>query len=105
MFGMVNRGRAVAAVVVLGAACVATVVCWSSVGAEPPMLPTIPFGGLSAYTVGADVPGGAAGYVFYTSGLSAASLLPATDLLPTHDTNVIATKSGQVVWTYRAPSG
>lgn len=66
-------------------------------------LPSLPIGP-PAYTVHVDR-GGAPGYVFYSTGMSAAAVIPAVPGMANPASNVIATKSGRVVWQYTAPRG
>ncbi|MGV9793617.1 arylsulfotransferase family protein [Gordonia sp. NPDC003422] len=69
-------------------------------------LPTLPFG-TPTYTVQVNRPGGAPGYIFYTSGLAAA--VPFTVGGPGLDqfgqANIIVDKSGKEVWRYVPPKG
>ncbi|WP_018178108.1 arylsulfotransferase family protein [Jongsikchunia kroppenstedtii] len=69
-----------------------------------PMLPTLPVGALS-YTVNVNSPTGAPGDVFYTTGMSAAAVLPNIPLPAAQPSNVIATKTGQAIWRYTPPNG
>jgi hypothetical protein len=72
------------------------------------VVPT-PLVGTPTYTVHVDDPTGDEGYVFYTTGLSGASFLPAevgAALAPlTPSSLVIRKKTGEVVWQRTAPTG
>ncbi|WP_235916429.1 arylsulfotransferase family protein [Antrihabitans cavernicola] len=78
----------------------------ANVAAAGPLLPTFPIGA-AAYTVNVDEPDGNPGYVFYTTGLSAAVTVPEqVSALPTAaPANVIVDKSGREVWRYTPPPG
>lgn len=98
--GLRALGVAVA-VVVVGVASLMN----ASLAQARPRVPTLPFGALS-YTVNVDKPGGSGGFVFYTTGLTAAIPLP----VPPHvlagldQAAVIADKRGHVVWRYVPPN-
>ncbi|MFJ4651755.1 arylsulfotransferase family protein [Nocardia sp. NPDC088792] len=101
--GVVRRlPVALAAVSVLAAAA-------TGIAGAQPVLPSLPFGGLS-YTVRVQQPGIAVGDIFYTSGVSAAALVPGVGavakLLPGgQPANVIADRSGRVIKQYTPPAG
>jgi len=76
----------------------------SGTATAAPQLPTIPIGPPD-YTVNVNSPAGAPGDVFYTTGMSAAAVLPNVPLPAAQPSNVIATKSGRVIWRYTPPNG
>ncbi len=99
----IRRGAAALAVagVGLGAALA------PSAAAAP--LPSMPVGALS-YTVDVNQPGASPGYIYYTSGVSAAALVPglgqALSIIPqAAPANVVMDKAGHEVWRYTPPKG
>jgi hypothetical protein len=74
-----------------------------------PMLPSPPIGALT-YTVNVNSPASAPGYVYYTTGLSAAAVVPGlsrilSDVPGAGPANVVADKSGRELWRYTPPKG
>ncbi|WP_280379975.1 arylsulfotransferase family protein [Nocardia wallacei] len=77
-------------------------------GAQP-LRPTFPVGA-PGYTVEVNSPEGSPGYIYYSSGLSAAALVPGlapalAQLPATAPANVVLDKSGREVWRYTPPPG
>jgi hypothetical protein len=74
-----------------------------------PLRPSLPVGA-PVYTVGVDKAEGNPGYVYYTSGVSAAALVPGlgqvlSNLPTTAPANIVVDKSGREVWRYSPPKG
>ncbi|WP_327141438.1 arylsulfotransferase family protein [Nocardia sp. NBC_01327] len=91
------------------AACALAAVVAATPAAADPVLPSLPFGGLS-YTVKVQQPGIADGYIYYTSGVSAAALVPglgtiAQALPGGQPANVIADRSGREIKRFTPPAG
>lgn len=88
----------------------ALAVLTTGTAAAQPALPSSPFGGLT-YTVNVQQPGEESdGYIYYTSGVSAAALVPGlgtiAGLLPGgQPANVIADRSGREIKRYEPPAG
>ncbi|MFW0786875.1 arylsulfotransferase family protein [Gordonia sp. CPCC 206044] len=93
----------------VGAGAVAGLTAAGMVAATPAdadRLPTLPIG-TADYTVHVNAPGGSDGKIFYTTGMAAA--VPFAVNVPGLDqfgqSNVIADKSGKVLWKYTPPKG
>ncbi|AYF79329.1 hypothetical protein D7D52_23690 [Nocardia yunnanensis] len=74
-----------------------------------PVTPSLPFGGF-AYTVKVEKPSESAGFLYYTSGVSAAALVPglgavAQALPGGKPANIIADRSGKEIARYEPPAG
>ncbi|WP_328390085.1 arylsulfotransferase family protein [Nocardia sp. NBC_00416] len=74
-----------------------------------PARPTLPVGA-PAYTVEVNSPAGSPGYVYYSTGMSAAALVPGVEPLlsqlpPTAPANIVRDKSGREIWRYTPPPG
>ncbi|MBF6176130.1 arylsulfotransferase family protein [Nocardia blacklockiae] len=72
-------------------------------------LPTLPVG-TPTYTVAVNSPAGSPGYVYYSSGVSAAALVPGlapalAGLPATAPANIVLDKSGRELWRYTPPPG
>ncbi|MGW4120723.1 arylsulfotransferase family protein [Nocardia sp. NPDC004711] len=81
----------------------------TATAAAQPVLPSSPFGGL-AYTVKVEKPGESDGFIYYTTGVSAAALVPGlgtvAQVLPGgKPANVIADRSGKEIKRYEPPAG
>lgn len=81
----------------------------STAAATAGPLPSFPVGA-PVYTVNVNDPSGSDGDIFYTTGESAAAVLPdlggVMSLLPdSQSANVIRDKAGHVVWRYQPPPG
>lgn len=79
----------------------------ASAGAAP--LPSLPIAS-PTYTVRANAPGGFDGDIFYTTGLSAAAVVPNLPEPPAalpefQSANVIRDEAGNIVWRYVPPAG
>lgn len=99
----IRRGTAALAVATVGLGAALA----PSAAAAP--LPSMPVGALS-YTVDVNEPGASPGYIYYTSGVSAAALVPglgqALSSIPrTAPANVVMDESGHEVWRYTPPKG
>ncbi|MFE3192763.1 arylsulfotransferase family protein [Nocardia sp. NPDC059240] len=92
----------------LAAALTVTAVLAATAAADP-ILPSSPFGGLT-YSVRVEKPGVADGFLYYTTGVSAAALVPGlgtvAQVLPGgRPANVIADRSGKEIKRYEPPAG
>ncbi|MEV0467645.1 arylsulfotransferase family protein [Nocardia tengchongensis] len=81
----------------------------TAVAAAEPVLPGLPFGGL-AYTVKVEKDGVGDGFIYYTTGVSAAALVPGlgtvAGVLPGgRPANVIADRAGKEIRRYEPPAG
>lgn len=100
-----RRGAAVLAAtsIALGAAALIP----QAASATP--VPSLPIGALN-YTVDVNKPDSTPGYIYYTSGVSAAALVPGagqvlSNLPQGQPANVVTDKSGHEVWRYTPPKG
>ncbi|MEU7143457.1 arylsulfotransferase family protein [Nocardia sp. NPDC046473] len=107
---MISSGLpSIRAAVLLAAVSALAAVSLPATGSAVPYLPTLPIGSPS-YTVNVNRPDGAARYIFYTAGVSAAALIPAvgaalSGLPGGAPANVIADRSGREIWRYTPPAG
>ncbi|WP_245568467.1 arylsulfotransferase family protein [Nocardia concava] len=81
----------------------------AATAAAEPVTPSSPFGGFS-YTVKVEKPGEADGFIYYTSGVSAAALVPglgtvAQALPGGRPANIIADRSGRELERFEPPAG
>ncbi|MCX4092696.1 arylsulfotransferase family protein [Nocardia sp. alder85J] len=91
------------------AAALSAVTALPATAAAEPLLPSSPIGALT-YTVRVNKPEGGPGYIYYTTGLSAAAVVPGlsrilSDVPVARPANVVLDKSGRELWRYDPPAG
>lgn len=102
-----HRIRRGAAALVAGTLGLGVAAFAPSAGAAP--LPSVPVGALN-YTVDVHEPGATPGYIYYTSGVSAAALVPGlgqalSNVPQAAAGNVVMDSAGHEVWRYTPPKG
>lgn len=98
-----NRWRRIASVLA------ALVALGSGAAAAAPLFPSVPVGPPS-YTVNVNDDAGAPGYIYYSSGVSAAAIVPGvgqalSDIPSLAPANIVLDKAGRQVWRYDPPHG
>lgn len=101
----VQNVRRIAAISLAGAVAASIPLAASAA----PLLPSMPVG-TPTYTVNVNDPNGSPGYIYYSTGVSAAAMLPGLgqtlSQIPTlAPANVVLDKSGHQVWRYDPPKG
>jgi Arylsulfotransferase (ASST) len=104
-----SRGLRRAAAVLAATSIALGVAATTPLAASAAPVPSLPVGAL-AYTVDVNKPGSTPGYIYYTSGVSAAALVPGagqvlSNLPQGQPANVVMDKSGHEVWRYTPPKG